>query len=291
MNYNPVRMSKPKPLSDVLSLYVSTKVSLSPGYIEQLTVVVNLFERHLGRSAISSDLTGENVRGWMRWLLALPRSARTVNGRAATLCSLWRFAHAKKLCRKAPSEIPRLREPACIPCSYTDEQFAAMVGACADLKHHGPIMRGLLLVLWDTGCRLGAVLATKRSSFDLPTRTVRIMEPKTLKEQVYQLSETTAQALAILTPENGTLLGWRCTPTALRNLLVKIQEKVGIPRDRWHKFHCVRKTKYSAVYARFGLKVASDHLGHTSDLSRNYLDTRRLVDGSITSHLPPPIAG
>jgi integrase len=279
-----------KTLNDLLQDYSDQKVCLSPGYQEQLGVVVRLFERFLGRPAKPSDLTGQTVRGWMRWMLSLPRSPRTVNGRVATLCSLWRYAAKKKLTRETPDEIPHIREPQNIPISYTDSEFGAMVAACSTRRKYGPVMRAMLLVLWDTGCRLSAVLKAKRSAFDSHNRTVRITEPKTGKEQVYSLSPSTVDALLALNPEDGSLLGWTHTQTTLRNQLEKIQEVLGIPRDRYHKFHAIRKTKYSAVYVKFGLPVASQHLGHSCDLSRNYLDTRRLLNGEIATHLPPPTA-
>lgn len=269
-------------------VYVPARVDLTDGAVHQLDIAVRLFSRFLGRPAELPDLSAESVCAFMRWLLKLGRSPRTVNGRRDSLLTLRRFAAKRGLLPPLQDEVPAAKEPRRRNSSWSNEEFCSLVKGCSG-ERDGAILRAVLLVAWDTSCRIGAIMKTPRSAFDPERRLLSIYEAKVRTEVTHRLSEATVQALLALSPRDGSLFGWTKSLYILNERLTALQRRLGLPcgrRDKWHK---IRRTKYTLVYVQFGPRAASLHAGHSTDMSRSYLDDSRLATAELVDAIPPPV--
>jgi integrase len=137
----------------------------------------------------------------------------------------------------------------------------------------------LLGLAYDTGERIGAMLALEWSDVDLRSRTVRY-RAETRKgraaDMVGSLSRDTARRIARLKELGHSrpfLLG---SPSTLWGAYGKLLRDAGLPSDRRSKFHRLRRTHATWLHARGGDATAS--LGHASDATTraHYIDVRQL---------------
>jgi hypothetical protein len=66
-------------------------------------------------------------------------------------------------------------------------------------------------------------------------------------------------------------------------------ESAGLPSDRRHCFHCVRKSAESYAAVRCGVEQAAAMVGHGVGIARaSYIDPRICPPMSLVDHLPRP---
>jgi integrase len=165
------------------------------------------------------DLSAEIILAWLKHLIEIGRSAKTVNSYRNSLLTLWKYAKKKGLLQtEVPdlSDLPRCRVPSDSPNSWSPEQLERLLAACGRLRRCHQVYKdiqrsdywiSLILFLYDTGARIGAALEVLPTDIDLTNRLARLRSgsAKTLLEQPIRISEQTARAIERLalrqTPE------------------------------------------------------------------------------------------
>jgi integrase len=245
-------------------------------------IALRLFSRFLGRPARLGDLTDETLSAFASWRLqtVLPP---TVNRDLASLLALWRWLHTKGLVDRWP-DVQLEQEPRRVPVAWTQEEFSRLMAASR--KTRGFVGQNLasswwpaaLLVLFDSGERVGALLRLRWVDVDLTGRWVVFRaEHRKGRDQdnAVRIAPDTAESVAKLCRTSAEVFHWPHTHGYLWKRLGRILETAGLPNDRRRKFHCVRRTTASHFEAAGG--NATDLLKHAS--RRNtlaYLDPRIL---------------
>lgn len=241
---------------------------------------IKQFSRTLERDARVEDLTEANV------LMHLARrqnvAPATRNKELTQLSALWRFANRQGLLDTWPA-VPAENEPERTPVAWLPEEMRRLLHAChnqtgaigevpADLW-----WTGLVRLILDTGERVSAAVQCKWSWIQSDWVNVPAEARKgKRRDRMYRLSHSTIGTLREIreTKADGQrVFPWPYTPNYIWHRFGKILEQAGLPSDRVRKFHAIRKTHGSAVYAA-GLDP-QDALDHTDRrTTQRYLDPR-----------------
>lgn len=265
-------------------VYLPSRPNVSKATATQYAVGVNLLEQFAGDVTLD-DLDADLLLGFVRWLRDSGRSASTVNGRRNYISILWRDAHERGYVESPPPsnrKLPKFTEPKRLPVAWTVEQVRTLLTACENAPpiprfkpHHwyGTHWRAIVLTIWDTGHRLKALLNCPRDAIQDGCLRMPAEITKTHHEQVHELSPQTLAAIDKL-PPHEMLFPW---PFKRRQIWERISSDVlipaGLPHDRRHKFHCLRKSSISYVAAAAGEIAAMVHAGHTNvQTTRGYID-------------------
>jgi integrase len=255
-----------------------------------------------GRSANTTRLYGCTIRAFGRWLGYPPtiddltdltlsryldhraacRSPYTAEKERTQLVSLARFARDRGIIPTMP-EVPPAPLPDRVPRAWTLCELGAIYRAAAATRGMvGSVpanvwYSALVLTLWETAERIGAVLACLPHDFDGTHLHVRAEYRKGNKrDRVYRLSERTC---GLLSQARGTrrLLEWDRSHTLLWSKYADVVARAGLGRGRHLSFHALRRSAASHYAARGGDPVQL--LDHSSPriTHRWYLD-RRLTD-------------
>lgn len=253
----------------------------SPHTVELYQITLRHWTRHLGRAPTFADLTDDAVGAFLA-ARADQVSAETANKDHANLCAIWRYANRLRLVDTWPT-LPRLVAPRRVPQAWTEGELRRLFAEAS--KSPGTIgrvptgawWRALLLVLWNTGERIGAVWSLTWADVDLAGGWVRVPAESRKGRREDRLYRLAPEAVAALRPlrANGsaavfaTHFGRQALWIRMRRLLLR----AGLPADRKSKFHRIRKTVASYVQAAGG--DAQAVLGHSSPrVTRAYLDPR-----------------
>lgn len=236
----------------------------------------------LGREPLASDLSDELVAQVMQRKLEKGRATYTVNSDRAKLVALWTWGARRGLVDTFP-DIDRLRESESAPVAWLRDELPLVIAACDHAKRAiggvpGPLwFRALLFTLWDTGERIGAILATEYSALAGNTLTVAaaLRKGKT-RDMVYELHGDTATLLREMRrySSDDKLFPRDCCYETVGNRWRSCLKRAGLPHDRKHLFHCVRRSV--ASHARNAGGDATALLDHSdgSITKRFYIDPR-----------------
>lgn len=202
---------------------------------------VRQFSSLLGRDAMLSDLTDENVTAYIRSSLEEGQTEATANQRTKQLRALWEWAARKRLVFEFPGSY-KVPEPDRQPVAYTKDELRRLFESCAEAKGWiGPHRAStwwlaLHWILLDTAERITAVLAIQRSWIDVQNSTIRIpgeYRKGGLKAATYRLSDRTM---------------------GLINEMLALPTETGLLFDKpWKDWQCLYK-RYQGVYKRAGLE-------------------------------------
>ena len=287
------------------TVYVPSRLDLSASSAEQLLIAVRLLDRWAARAVALDDLSPELLTRWLRALGDQGRAARTVNGKRQSILTLWRAAARQRM---APplidsTEVPSRRQPKLVPRAWTINELERLLFQCSRLEGRMRICpsvtradywSSLILVQYDTGARIGAVLAVSPDQVDIDGRTILLgaSTSKTKTEQLVAISDQTAMAISRIHDPSRPKV-WPCGKwrhelyRRLKSLLVA----AGLPTDRKSKFHRLRKTNASHTAASGSVEMAQRQLGHTSARMTwdSYLDPRIVQRQQAVSVLPRPV--
>lgn len=134
------------------------------------------FRKFLGRSPLMSDLDNATVSRFLSWFRTYDggRSAFTANKERSNLLAIWRFACKEGVISKWPNVAPDI-EPEMLPQAWLEDEVKALFAQCD--REPGSICgvpaglwwRALLLIIWDSGERIGAVAALRWEHVSLST--------------------------------------------------------------------------------------------------------------------------
>jgi integrase len=248
------------------------------------------------------QLSEDLIEQFAAWRVAQGRSASTINKNVAMLAALWRFAFKKRFLDDLPRDLVDIEELTRVPEAWTVDRFATILNAAASfdgtillapVSHFFP---ALLLTLYDTGLRIGAVLKLTVDALDGPWLNVPAEVQKHKSGQILLLDPRTAELLRTLPRGESRMLfptdGWRKHALiGLERMYRRILKKGGLPHGRRDLFHKLRRTNASYVAAAAGEQAAQKQLGHShiSLTRRNYIDPRLLkLDQNAAALIPRP---
>ena len=256
---------------------------------------LNSFDRFLNRSAILGDLNDATVSKFAAWRIACGLSKYTVNKDLFNLLAIWRWAHRKGYLKKWP-DVQLEKPPVKAPVALLRDELDALVLSCQQEQERVGYVCGadfwtaLVLLIWDTGERVGAVLAIEWTQVDLRGCWVRFDADHRkggAADNQLQIATDTAAALGKLKPREGVVFKWPYSPTYIYARYSKILERAGLPTNRLYKFHCIRKSTASHYEAAGG--NATELLGHSSrKITKAYLDKRIVKPQSAVEKLFRP---
>ena len=296
-------LSAPRTLAELRKDYLATNPNVQSGHTIRLLQTSEMhFRNYLRREPLLSDLTDRNMAGFIRHRQGLGRADATVEREAAKLMCLWRYAASRawalppmiRIEKAKPGEpVAFLRhelrllfrgarryDTQIVPGSHggrrVGERPAAIQG--------GALLYPLLWVLWDTAERIGALCEVKREDFRPSygwfgringgwlTITARKGGGRPMTRK---LRRTTAVEIMRLLEmhQHPKLFGVIHRGTMYYHL-EKLLRQCGLPTDRKHKFHCMRRSH--ASYLKRSGGDATDSLGDSSEeITRvRYFDRR-----------------
>jgi integrase len=273
------------------------------------------FERYLGRPPVLDDLNDDTIGDVMQWIVDRPRAPRTANKFMDCMVALWRFLCEKGIIERRWPTVEPFPVPEAAPVAWLESELKLLWQACeeqcgtiwcvpASLWWHT-----MHAVIWDSGERIGAVWALPWVDVDLngtdkhagfirfralhrkgQTRDIiRPIHANTVNalREMRELQSSTLGAQAI---ERGRVFGEPFCVGTLYNRYKTLLVKAGLPADRSHKFHCIRKSVASWYEVAGG--NATKLLDHSSRrVTARYLDPRIVGDESAADLLFRPEAG
>lgn len=283
-------MAMPKSIDDTLRshflfLYRPKKLfGKSPETVRLYGYTFDYFAQFLGREAVLSDLTDDRVMALMEWLTRVRcLSARTANKTRDQLCALWRYLARKQIVAHWP-DVANLIEPQRAPVAWTREELATLWDLCTNQRGRisgipaGAWWIALHAVAWDSLERVGAVRQILWSDFSADLRWLHIRSETRkgrVKDHTAKMHATTVALLeAIREPSRELVFPWHQNACYFWTRYKRMRESVGLPVDRQHSFHALRRT--GASFADAAGADATRLLGHSTRAVtvKHYLDPR-----------------
>lgn len=255
--------------------------SRSPNTLRLYRRSLALFSQFLERPAKLSDLTDEDVGRHLAWLVSRRLSPYTVNKERSQLLAVWNYAARKQYVGTFPDVDPE-PEPECCPTAWSTTELAQLMLACRNQTGWvGGVPAadwwvGLHLVLWDTGERIGAVLATEWNHL----RDNWLVVPAHLRKgrrrgMTYRLHPSTAAHMeSMRLPLRELLFPWPHAQNYIYHKYSRILKQAGLPCDSHSKFHRMRRSVATHLEIHGG--DATLQLGHCDrrTTEKSYLDPR-----------------
>jgi integrase len=265
------------------------------------------FRDYLGHEPTVDDLDDLTAAKFLRWRQTTQHSKYKLVSPAslakdsAHLRSLWTWL-AKKRWKKSNGELlefpdyarPRVPKPR--PVAYTADELSALVRAA---RHRKGAVAGKpaawywmtkLMAMFQTGERIGAVLALRWREVDLERCTLTFLAA-TRKGRVETISRSITPELARMLatqkgPPEALVWPWlegRKVLSCYGSLKV-LCRSAGVP---YHPFHSIRKS--TASYLKKAGISAKKQLGHSSEdmAETHYYDERITGVESALDFLPP----
>jgi integrase len=271
----------------------------SPKTVLLYTNLFRQFDRWLAAEGIASEGCIEHLDELIlaRYLdhRAGCRSAYTAEKERSQLLALARLAWERRVpgLERMPTCPPGVL-PQKVPTSWTTEEMRRVfeVASHAQRPIHGvpagEFWSALLLLCWETGERIGAVLAIPASEYRRPSVMVQPETRKGGREgRIYSLSPDLCDRLDKLALyRHERLIPWTGHITALYGRLKVLLTRAGLSGKRL-AFHQVRRSAISAIAAAGGDPVAFAGHSNPSVTRRWYIDPRLSERGPKPHELLP----
>jgi integrase len=281
------------PLKSLLEMYCRGRPAIGAGAIAQYRNAVNLARRWLLLSCQPRKRTDCDELfalgpfcDFARWLSApsngKTREAATINGRVDVLWMLWSFASDEGLCSYAlppPRKKPRWKEPKRDPVAFTLDEIERLIAACV----LAPAMRkclwwsadhwvALVCTYLAASERFEALLLCPRRALQGNVLTVPAELTKDAKENPVVLQDAIAERLRRLPIIEGKGIDdsplFFPYPFNLNTLRSRFDQDIlaraQLPRTRYHKFHCLRRSSITQIFIMQGLEKARQSARHFS---------------------------
>ena len=299
-------------LWDLLKEYRRER-NLVPGSVEQIDTPVRHFGRFLYQPLFSpnrspdariGDLNKPNLLDWIEWRRGNGIAPSTINSQRAALVSLWSFAADLEII-PPPPRIKRLPEPEESPVAWSLAEFCAILESARALSGEWEgVPRSLcweivLGVLWDTAARVSEIFHAELAEIDLEAGRWRVPAAKRKgrrRGKLYKLHpDTVAIIRHSLVEPRQWLIPYPRRATAkkpintFRDHYKRIICDAGLPTDREHLFHCIRRTSESYAAASKGIKWAAEAVGHGEAVARKSYIAQTIVEPpALIEALPRP---
>jgi integrase len=267
----PQQLEASTPLAGLVLVYCRRKlVGGNPATPAKYDRARRYLEELLGRSATIADLTEDNLVAVAQYKIGGGRSVATGKEYRAKLRALANFAFRRGAMPTAP-DLPALREPRRVPFAWTMEQLGTMFAAvreCPQVVHgedwelpFAVWLCALLLCIWDSGERLGALLRVEWHNLDWTSG--RLIVPAEVRkgrteDKSFSLHPQTLAALKVLhdarkpTAGNQLVFEWPHSVSTLNTWYRRILRGANLPHGRKQMFHAMRRTVASFYKAAGG---------------------------------------
>ncbi len=269
-------------LGDLLESYIAKRLkSGSPNTIRLYRHSIRSFEKTLGATAKLADLTDDNIERHMWIIVQRGGSPASANKDHGQLTALWRYASHNRMVETWPN-VRTLVEPERVPMGWMPEDLERLFAAINSVK--GVIWtveaslwwRSLILVLLDTGERIGAIRQLEKQHLqgDYLLAPANIRKGKK-RDKLFRLNAETLKALREMDSQHDSklLFPWDRCDTYIYKRYKAILKIAKLSYDRRSQFHRLRRTVASAVANQGGDPTAA--LDHASPrTTKKYLDPR-----------------
>jgi integrase len=282
-------------LIDALESYAESGGPKCPATIARIRAAIRALRLTLGREPELSDLTVGTLANFHRDRIRRGRAVNTVRGEIFKLLALANWGAKNGHCPTV-----EFAPPAPViesPVAFTESELRRMM--IAAVNYRGIIngtpgsvfLLGLIGVIWDTGERIGAVRALLWPSVNVAERWVTF--PARSRKggcagRTRRISAATAKHLAILQAElqPGPFTG--AHKQTIYNHFRRLLIGAGLPHDRQHMTHALRRSHASYLALAGGDAAAS--LGHSTEaMTRKHYYDPRITEAVAACDLLPKI--
>lgn len=294
-------------LRDLLTDQIAVLKNLSDRTVELYGETLDRFRDHLGHEPTLDDLSDLLVARFLRWRAQQPNGRKGVLSPAsvakdsAHLRTLWNWCARKRLKRSDGEllEFPdyaRPRVPKPRPVAYTADELQQLLDVA---RHRRGVIAGVpaawywptkIMAMFQTGERVGAVLAIRWGEVDLDRRTLTFLAATRKGHRETITRQISPELAAIMATgrraPNALVWPWleaRKIGSAYGSLKV-LCRTAGVG---YHPFHSIRKS--TASYMKAAGASAKKQLGHASEemAENHYYDERITGVQSALDYLPP----
>jgi len=229
----------------------------------------------------------QTARGW---------TATTVNHTITALKVLLNFAFDEEMLDKNPlARLKKINAPQRLPAPYSDDEVQRLLQACGG-NYNGLRDKTILVVLLDTGLRMGEAAALQLADVDLTAMRLHVRHGKGDKARVVPFSAVTRRMLlkwlsrrtadarepALWTTSVGTPM----TANALDLAHTRIAMRAGVPGATLHRWRHTFATRW--LQAGGSLTLLQAILGHaTSFMTLRYGHVAGLDTAADHRHASP----
>ena len=268
----------------------------SPNTFRLYANTIKQFGLFLSRDAVLEDLNDLTVSRYLDYRTE-KRAAHTADKERNQLLALWRCASDRRMVEYRPT-IPVSPMPARIPTAWSIEQLRSLL-ACAKVEkgNVGNVPArvwwpALIMVLWQSAERIGAILAVTKEDYLRPRILVRAEYRKGGKrDKLYTFSGHVCDMLDVLVTAPGDgdkLFVWPKSREYMWPVFGHLVERAGVPGGKRAKFHQLRRSAATHFAAGGGDAVAL--LDHASPkTTKAYLDPRYIDTGPKPCDVLPSI--
>lgn len=267
----------------------------SPATVRLYENTIKQFSKFLARPASLADLNDLEVSRYLEHR-GSTRSPFTGEKERNQLCSLWRCAADRRLVADRPC-VPPTPMPIRVPQAWSIDElkklltFAKVAKGKVGEVAAAVFWPALILALWQSAERIGAILSVCKSDYARPRLLVRAEYRKGGKrDKLYSFTSETCDLLdALAAANNGpTLFAWPGNKTYLWNRFGKLIDKAAISSGKRCKFHQLRRSAATHFFAKGGDATAL--LDHSSPrITKAYLDPRYIDTGPRPCDVLPDI--
>jgi integrase len=291
----------PRPLQGVLNEYAAKKLRRTdPSTKKKFEIALKHWGTMVGHEPSTDDLRDDAVEEFQDTLIELNGLTEdTAQTYTKKVLALWRFARELRYVDHAPM-VEVITPAEHIPIAWLKPELKRLFEALGEETGFiGGVPAAewwlsLHWVLWDTWERIGAVLQLPWSHVSLESEAPYLwFAAKTRKGKKspkgHALHALTAEALRkIVEPKRELVFPWPYNRMTLWNRYRRLIADAGLPCDRYHMFHCMRRAGASHMKAAGG--DPGDTLGHSDPkVTKRYLDPRICPPISPSTMLFRPI--
>jgi hypothetical protein len=280
---------------EVLTHVQSANLYLKPETLRSYQNVLNL-AADWGATSCEELFSLPRFGDWLAWLKNTPekrfrrrspgspmplRSPRTVKQRMLTARTLWRVAYKRGLCSQAPpalEDLPTIRLATEDPVAWSIEEFRLILETSLEAR---PVRWWtsshwftILSCYFVTVERYSALASCEKSHLD-SSNCLRVLgrSTKTGTPGTHSLPQWLADMIRRLPPIPDDAAAWKRSllwpmpfnlATMRRHYRRDILLPAGLPADRDHLFHCLRRTGITELVNEVGLEAASRHARHST---------------------------
>lgn len=255
----------------------------APNTVRQYGFAIDDLTECLGRTAVITDLTDDNLIRMTRYLLGRGLAPKTINERVGRIRTLWTWLAKRGEVRTWPTA-PKLQEPEPVPFAWSVEELRRLFNAAGNMPgwvggvRAGDWWQALLAWLWCTGERKDATLKLEYRHLNFARKIATVpasVRKRKKKTAVYPLwSDVIERIKAVRQGER--VFHWPFCDSYYFKQWDKLNAIAGLPTGRECKTQCIRVSFATWITASGG--DATKALLHDSPVTtkRHYIDSRHL---------------
>jgi integrase/recombinase XerD len=268
-------------------------------YHQNLVLFQKWIAELIGHKPFLEEITAEQVREYFTHLRTdatayrghpfhpierRPLSPRSIICHYTSLSSFFNWSLREELISHSPMRnVPRPKTPKFIPDPFAENEIRALLQACKDLPDKSSIRAtAIIMVLLDSGMRLGELLDMRMSNLDLEHGKVKVIG-KGAKERFVYFGKAAKRSLfryiSMARPEpaqgNDFIFlseeGFKITNRYLAHILKKVSKIANVPKVHPHRFR--RTAAIQFIRNGGNIFALQKLLGHeTLDMVRHYVE-------------------